>query len=112
MLTASVPDPTGYGRIVRDSSGALAAIVEHRDASEEQRAITEINSGVYAFDGGVLADALDRLSSANDQGERYLTDVVGIARSDGRRVGALELDDPDLIEGVNDRVQLAALAVG
>lgn len=110
VLTASVPDPTGYGRIVRDGSGAVAAIVEHRDATDAQRRITEINSGVYAFDGTVLAGALDRLTGANDQGERYLTDVVEIARSDGRTVGALELDDPDLIEGVNDRVQLAALA--
>ena len=77
VLTASVPDPTGYGRIVRDSSGALAAIVEQTDADDGATGDPEINSGVYAFDGGVLTDALDRLSSANAQGERYLTDVVG-----------------------------------
>jgi bifunctional UDP-N-acetylglucosamine pyrophosphorylase/glucosamine-1-phosphate N-acetyltransferase len=110
VLTTTVADPGGYGRIIRDGSGALTAIVEQRDATEEQRAIREINSGVYAFDGAVLGAALDRLTGANDQGERYLTDVVGIARADGRQVGAVELDDPDEVEGVNDRVQLAALA--
>ena len=72
------PDRPGLRR------ASLAAIVEHRDATTDQRAIHEINSGVYAFDGAVLSDALSRLTSANDQGERYLTDVVGIARRDGR----------------------------
>lgn len=110
VLTASVSDPTGYGRIVRDGSGSVDVIVEHRDATTDQLSIQEINSGVYAFDGAVLSDALSRLTSANDQGEHYLTDVVGIARRDGRSIGTVEVDDPDEIEGVNDRVQLAALA--
>ncbi len=110
VLTARVADPTGYGRIIRDDAGAVAGIVEHKDADEAQRAITEINSGVYAFDAAVLADGLGRITAANAQGERYLTDVVGIARADGRRVGALVADDATETEGVNDRVQLADMA--
>ncbi|SFP40159.1 bifunctional UDP-N-acetylglucosamine pyrophosphorylase / Glucosamine-1-phosphate N-acetyltransferase [Amycolatopsis arida] len=109
VLTAVVPDPSGYGRIVRDTAGAVTGIVEHKDATPEQLEITEINSGVYAFDAQVLAAALARLSTDNAQGEAYLTDVLGIARAEGRRVGALVVDDPWLTEGVNDRVQLAAL---
>ncbi|WP_281356651.1 bifunctional UDP-N-acetylglucosamine diphosphorylase/glucosamine-1-phosphate N-acetyltransferase GlmU [Amycolatopsis anabasis] len=109
VLTAVVEDPTGYGRIVRDAGGAVTGIVEHKDATPEQLDITEINSGVYAFDAAVLADGLSRLSTDNAQGELYLTDVLGIARGDGRSVGALVIDDPWQVEGVNDRVQLAAL---
>ena len=111
VLTASVPDPTGYGRIVRDPRASWPPSSSSRTPRREQRAISEINSGVYAFDGAVLTDALGRLTSANDQGERYLTDVVGDRPvDDGRRSAPLELDDPDEIEGVNDRVQLAELA--
>ncbi|SHG56567.1 bifunctional UDP-N-acetylglucosamine diphosphorylase/glucosamine-1-phosphate N-acetyltransferase GlmU [Streptoalloteichus hindustanus] len=109
VLTTVVADPTGYGRILREADGAVAGIVEHKDASAEQRAITEINSGVYAFDAEVLRDGLGRISTDNVQGELYLTDVLGVARGDGRRVGALVCDDPWLVEGVNDRVQLARL---
>lgn len=109
VLTAVVPDPTGYGRIVRDAAGAVTAIVEHKDAGPEQVEITEINSGVYAFDASVLSDGLGRLSTDNSQGELYLTDVLGIARGDGKGVGALVVDDPWLTEGVNDRVQLSVL---
>jgi bifunctional UDP-N-acetylglucosamine pyrophosphorylase/glucosamine-1-phosphate N-acetyltransferase len=107
VLTAEVPDPTGYGRIVRDASGAVLEIVEERDASPEQRAIREMNSGVYAFDGALLADAVKRVSAANDQGEEYLTDVAAILRADGHRVGAHLAGDHVEVEGVNDRVQLA-----
>lgn len=110
VLTATAPDPTGYGRIIRDDAGGLLAIVEQKDADETQRAVTEINSGVYAFDGEVLSDALGRLSDANAAGERYLTDVVGIAKGDGRRVGSVLADDAVETEGVNDRIQLAELA--
>jgi bifunctional UDP-N-acetylglucosamine pyrophosphorylase/glucosamine-1-phosphate N-acetyltransferase len=110
VLTAMVSDPTGYGRIIRGTGGELVGIVEQQDASAEQRAIREINSGVYAFDGGVLTDALGRLSDANAAGERYLTDVVGIARDDGRRVGSIQAADAVETEGINDRVQLAELA--
>jgi len=109
VLTAVVYDPSGYGRILRDADGAVTGIVEHKDATEEQWEITEINSGIYAFDAAVLAAGLERLRPQNAQGELYLTDLVGIARADGRRVGALTCDDPWLVEGVNDRVQLAAL---
>ncbi|WP_018683291.1 bifunctional UDP-N-acetylglucosamine diphosphorylase/glucosamine-1-phosphate N-acetyltransferase GlmU [Actinokineospora enzanensis] len=109
VLTAQVPDPTGYGRIVRAADGTVQAIVEHKDATEAQHAIDEINSGVYAFDAAVLRDGLTRISTDNVQGELYLTDVLGIARGDGRRVGALVCADPWLVEGVNDRVQLARL---
>ncbi|MGH4019549.1 MAG: bifunctional UDP-N-acetylglucosamine diphosphorylase/glucosamine-1-phosphate N-acetyltransferase GlmU, partial [Pseudonocardiaceae bacterium] len=115
VLSATVADPTGYGRILRNRDGEVTGIVEHRDATEAQRAVTEINSGVYAFEAGVLADALARLGTAdtqgstNSQGELYLTDVVGLARADGRSVGAHRCHDPWLVQGVNDRVQLAAL---
>ena len=109
VLTSVLTDPTGYGRIVRSADGAVQAIVEQKDATEEQRAITEINSGVYAFDAAVLRDGLSRLSTDNVQGELYLTDVLGIARGDGKRVGALIAGDPWLVEGVNDKVQLAKL---
>ncbi len=110
VLTAQLDNPAGYGRIVRDASGLVVAIVEHKDADAAQRAITEVNSGVYAFDAEVLADGLSRLTTRNVQGQRYLTDVLGIARADGRRVGALIADDATETEGVNDRVQLADMA--
>ncbi|WP_030544084.1 bifunctional UDP-N-acetylglucosamine diphosphorylase/glucosamine-1-phosphate N-acetyltransferase GlmU [Streptomyces albus] len=108
VLTAEVPDSTGYGRIVRDpADGAVTAIVEHKDATEEQRAITEINSGVFAFDGRLLADALGKLRTDNSQGEEYLTDVLGILREAGHRVGAAVAADHREILGINNRVQLA-----
>lgn len=108
VLTAEVPDATGYGRIVRDAaSGAVTAIVEHKDASDEQRAIREINSGVFAFDGQLLADALGKVRTDNSQGEEYLTDVLGILREAGHRVGASVAGDHREIAGINNRVQLA-----
>ncbi|WP_374982835.1 bifunctional UDP-N-acetylglucosamine diphosphorylase/glucosamine-1-phosphate N-acetyltransferase GlmU [Streptomyces fradiae] len=108
VLTAEVPDATGYGRIVRDAgTGAVTAIVEHKDATEEQRAIREINSGVFAFDGRLLADALAQVRTDNSQGEEYLTDVLGILREAGHRVGASVADDHREILGINNRVQLS-----
>ncbi|MFE9022352.1 bifunctional UDP-N-acetylglucosamine diphosphorylase/glucosamine-1-phosphate N-acetyltransferase GlmU [Streptomyces sp. NPDC007808] len=108
VLTAEVPDATGYGRIVRDGvSGAVTAIVEHKDATEAQRAIREINSGVFAFDGRLLADALGKVRTDNSQGEEYLTDVLGILREAGHRVGASVAGDHREIAGINNRVQLA-----
>ncbi|MGW7236888.1 bifunctional UDP-N-acetylglucosamine diphosphorylase/glucosamine-1-phosphate N-acetyltransferase GlmU [Streptomyces sp. NPDC054804] len=108
VLTAEVPDATGYGRIVRDgASGAVTAIVEHKDASDAQRAIREINSGVFAFDGQLLADALGKVRTDNSQGEEYLTDVLGILREAGHRVGASVAADHREIAGINNRVQLA-----
>jgi len=107
VLTARVGDPSGYGRIIRDERGALAEIVEEADATPEQRAIDEINSGCYAFDGALLADAVKRVATGNAQGQEYLTDVVAIMRGDGHPAGTVLAADPAEIQGVNDRVQLA-----
>lgn len=107
VLTAVVPDPTGYGRIIRDADGSVREIVEHKDATEAQRAVCEMNSGVYAFDGKLLAQALAEVRTDNVQGERYLTDVLGILREAGHRVGALAAADHRDVLGINDRVQLA-----
>ncbi|QNP63707.1 bifunctional UDP-N-acetylglucosamine diphosphorylase/glucosamine-1-phosphate N-acetyltransferase GlmU [Streptomyces genisteinicus] len=108
VLTAEVPDSTGYGRIVRDAAtGAVTAIVEHKDASDEQRAIREINSGVFAFDGALLGDALKQVRTDNSQGEEYLTDVLGILREAGHRVGASVAGDHREILGINNRLQLS-----
>jgi len=108
VLTAEVPDATGYGRIVRDrNTGAVTEIVEHKDASEAQRAIREINSGVFAFDGELLAEALKKVRTDNSQGEEYLTDVLGILREAGHRVGACVAADHREIAGINNRVQLS-----
>ncbi|KUJ66137.1 bifunctional N-acetylglucosamine-1-phosphate uridyltransferase/glucosamine-1-phosphate acetyltransferase [Streptomyces albus subsp. albus] len=107
VLTAEVPDSTGYGRIVRGADGAVTAIVEHKDATETQRAIREINSGVFAFDAQLLTDALGKVRTDNSQGEEYLTDVLGILREAGHRVGAAVAADHQEIVGINNRVQLA-----
>ncbi|WP_407286804.1 bifunctional UDP-N-acetylglucosamine diphosphorylase/glucosamine-1-phosphate N-acetyltransferase GlmU [Streptomyces sp. BP-8] len=108
VLSAEVPDATGYGRIVRDAdTGAVTAIVEHKDASDAQRAIREINSGVFAFDARLLVDALGKVRTDNSQGEEYLTDVLGIVREAGHRVGAAVAGDHREILGINNRVQLA-----
>ena len=109
ILTAEVPDPTGYGRIVRAHGGDVNAIVEDKDATEEQRAIAEINSGILAFDIDFLTSALPRLGNANASGEYYLTDAVKLAAEDGVRTGGYLLEDRLQTEGANDRVQLAAL---
>lgn len=109
VLTAVVAEPSGYGRILRDATGAVAGIVEQKDATPEQLEIAEINSGVYAFDATVLAQGLTKLSTDNAQGELYLTDVLTNACAAGLTVGALVVDDPWLTEGINDRVQLSVL---
>ena len=108
VLSMRLEDPTGYGRIIRAEDGSVSAIVEQKDASEEQRRVDEVNSGVFAFDGRVLADALQKLDSNNAQGELYITDVLEIARTAGHGVGAHVAADPAELAGVNDRVQLAA----
>jgi bifunctional UDP-N-acetylglucosamine pyrophosphorylase/glucosamine-1-phosphate N-acetyltransferase len=107
VLTALVQDPFGYGRVIRDGSGALVDIVEETDASAAQRAIGEVNSGCYAFDGVLLADAVKRVATSNAQGQEYLPDVVAILRRDGHRAGTVLAADPVEIQGVNDQVQLA-----
>ena len=106
VLTARGEFP-GFGRIVRDADGEFLRIVEERDASEAERAIDEFNSGCYAFDGTLLADAIKRVTASNSQHEEYLTDVVEILRGDGHPVGTMLAADPAEIKGVNDRVQLA-----
>jgi bifunctional UDP-N-acetylglucosamine pyrophosphorylase/glucosamine-1-phosphate N-acetyltransferase len=108
VLTAELPDPTGYGRIIRATDGSVVAIVEQRDGTPEQLAVREVNSGVYVFDAATLAAGLPRLGTDNAQGELYLTDMVGLAHADGRRVGAVRCPDPWLVSGVNDQLQLAA----
>lgn len=110
VMTARVDDATGYGRIVHDSDGTVARIVEQRDATEDELAITEINTGIYVFDAATLRDALTGLDQDNSQGELYLTDVVAIARAAGKPVGAFVAPDARVVEGVNDRAQLAAAA--
>jgi bifunctional UDP-N-acetylglucosamine pyrophosphorylase/glucosamine-1-phosphate N-acetyltransferase len=109
VLTARVPDPAGYGRIVRDADGLVSAIVEHKDASLEQLAIDEINSGIYVFDAQTLRRGLQEITADNAQRELMLTDVVGVARGLGETVGAHLIDDLWQTEGVNDRVQLSRL---
>ena len=110
ILTAELEEPFGYGRIIRDESGGVAAIVEQKDATPEQTAIREINSGIFAFDGAFLAEAVTKIGNDNANREYYLTDVVAIARDQGRAVGAYTVDDVIQTEGVNDRAQLAVLA--
>ena len=107
MLTASVPDPAGYGRIVRDGAGRIEAIVEHKDATDEQRRIREINSGIYALELAPLFDALRGIGAANAQGEYYLPDLVAIYRAQGRTVETVHAEDPREILGVNSRKELA-----
>jgi bifunctional UDP-N-acetylglucosamine pyrophosphorylase / glucosamine-1-phosphate N-acetyltransferase len=110
VLTAELADPYGYGRIVRDAEGRISRIVEERDASGDERAIREINSGIYALDLAPLFPALHNLATDNAQGEYYLTDLVAIYRQQGRRVEALCLDSAAELRGVNSRVDLADLA--
>ncbi|MDN5757555.1 MAG: bifunctional UDP-N-acetylglucosamine diphosphorylase/glucosamine-1-phosphate N-acetyltransferase GlmU [Tomitella sp.] len=109
VLTTTVESPAGYGRIVRTADGAVTGIVEEADADAEQRLIDEINSGVYAFDAEFLRTALKGLSSDNAQGEIYLTDTIAAAREAGLTAHASRIDDPFLVAGANDRVQLCAL---
>jgi bifunctional UDP-N-acetylglucosamine pyrophosphorylase/glucosamine-1-phosphate N-acetyltransferase len=109
ILTAHLSDPTGYGRVLRGDGDQVVAVVEQKDATREQLAVREVNSGVYAFDADALRDGLGRLDSENAQGELYLTDVVGHATAAGHRVGAIAVSDTWAVEGANDRVQLAAL---
>lgn len=109
VLTASLDEPGSYGRVVRGERGQVERIVEAKDATAEELAVREINSGIYAFDAQLLRAALARVGTDNAQGEKYLTDVVQIARTDGLDVHAYVIDDIWQTEGVNDRVQLATL---
>ncbi|ACE83029.1 bifunctional UDP-N-acetylglucosamine diphosphorylase/glucosamine-1-phosphate N-acetyltransferase GlmU [Cellvibrio japonicus] len=109
LLTVDLPDPSGYGRIVRDTSGAVVAIVEHKDASDEQRLICEINTGIMAVKARHLQQWLPRLGNNNAQGEYYLTDIIAMAKADGV---AIHVEQPGAIqevEGINNRQQQATL---
>jgi bifunctional UDP-N-acetylglucosamine pyrophosphorylase/glucosamine-1-phosphate N-acetyltransferase len=110
ILSGVVPDPHGYGRVLRDASGEVTGIVEQKDATPEQAAVNEINSGILAFEASFLDSALPRLTNDNANGEYYLTDTVQLAREDGLGVGAFAIDDVLQTEGANDRAQLASLA--
>jgi len=110
MATMELEDPTGYGRVVRASDGSVERVVETKtagDATREEEAIREVNTGIYAFAGGDLVDALGRLDADNAQGELYLPDVLPLLRADGKLVGAHTVTDPTLTLGVNNRVDLA-----
>jgi bifunctional UDP-N-acetylglucosamine pyrophosphorylase/glucosamine-1-phosphate N-acetyltransferase len=107
VLTARVSDPTGYGRVVRNEEGLVDKIIEHKDASEAEKQIDEINTGIYCFDHKGLFAALKEITPANAQGEYYLTDVIGLFAEKGRLVSAMTIEDPLETSGINDRVQLA-----
>lgn len=109
VLTTHLAQPGSYGRIVRNPAGEVTAIVEAKDATAEQLEITEINSGIYAFDAAVLRQCLKQVTTDNAQGEKYITDVLSIARDAGHRTSALAIEDRWEVEGANDRVQLAQL---
>ena len=107
-MTARLPDPTGYGRVVRSRDGRVAGIVEEADATAEERAIDEVGTSIYVFRRSVLAPALRRLSPDNSQGEYYLTDVIAVLHDAGYPVTSLVVPDPIEASGVNDRCQLAS----
>lgn len=107
VITAVLDDATGYGRIVRGEDGGVLRIVEQKDASEEEKKINEVNSGMYVFDSEALVFALDKITPNNAQGEYYLTDTLEILLEAGNKVGAYAIDDNDEIRGINDRVQLS-----
>jgi bifunctional UDP-N-acetylglucosamine pyrophosphorylase/glucosamine-1-phosphate N-acetyltransferase len=106
VLSTIVPDPRGYGRIVRDTNGGIEAIVEERDATAEQRAIAEINSGIYAFQYAELAEVLSELTAHNVQGEYYLTDTVALLGRRGRKTAVVCAPDYRELLGINTVDQL------
>ena len=107
VLTAVMPDASGYGRIIRTASGTVAKIVEHKDASPEELKVNEVNSGIYCFEAQSLFSALAKVSCDNAQGEYYLPDVLEILREDGEKIWAVAADDYEQTLGINSRVQLA-----
>ena len=109
LLTMKLDDPALYGRIVRNADGRVERIVEAKDASAEEKKISEVNAGIYVFEGENLFDNLRSLSNSNAQGEYYLTDLLGVLRKSGRNVGAVVADDPMEAMGVNSRAELAVV---
>ena len=106
VLAAHIPDPTGYGRVIRDAHQRFVEIVEEKDASEKQRAVQEVNTGVIAAPASLLTTLLSRVNNQNAQAEYYLPDVLGLAREDGMTVNVVVSEDPVEILGVNNRLQL------
>lgn len=109
LLTVNLPDPSGYGRIVRDQKGAVVAIVEHKDATDEQKTIPEINTGIMAVKAAHLQRWLPQLKNNNAQGEYYLTDIISMANADGIAIHIEQPDAVEEVEGINNRQQQAAL---
>jgi len=109
LLTMKLEDPAMYGRVVRDNNDAVMRIVEAKDASDDEKKIAEVNAGIYVFDGERLFENLSNLSTDNAQGEYYLTDLLGMLRNAGHRVGAVIVDDPIEAHGVNSRSDLATV---
>jgi UDP-N-acetylglucosamine diphosphorylase/glucosamine-1-phosphate N-acetyltransferase len=109
VLTARLDDPAGYGRIVRDAKGNLLRIVEEKDASESERALSEVNSGLFCFDVSELFSALKRVDRRNAQNEYYITDVIGLLAAEGKRVAAWCIDDAREVAGVNNPDELDAV---
>ena len=107
VLTAVMPDATGYGRIIRKADGSVEKIVEHKDATEEERKVREVNSGIYCFDAQALFSALEHVTNDNAQGEYYLPDVLEILQKQGEKIWAVAADDYEETLGVNSRAQLA-----
>ena len=110
VMTAEMPDPSGYGRVLKNSDGSLSRIVEEKDASPQEKQVLEINSGVYIFAIDVLKTALAKISTSNAQKEEYLTDVIGILRGEGKKVATFLIDDYTEAWGINDRAQLSTCA--
>jgi bifunctional UDP-N-acetylglucosamine pyrophosphorylase/glucosamine-1-phosphate N-acetyltransferase len=109
LLSMRPADPAMYGRVMRDTEGAVERIVEFKDATPEQRKIDEVNAGIYIFDAALLFEPLRSLSTNNAQGEYYLTDLIAVLRGQGRRVGAVVVDDPAEALGVNSRAELGTV---
>lgn len=109
ILTAEIPDPSGYGRIIRSEEGTVGGIVEEKDASAEERSIQEVNSGTYCFDATYLFGSLSKVTSDNAQNEYYLTDCVRILADEGNRVEAVVTEDYREALGANDRAQLGEI---
>lgn len=107
VLSAVLPEPYGYGRIIRQADGGLERIVEEKDASPEEKQVAEINTGMYCFKASSVFAALSRINTSNAQGEYYLTDVLPILKNEGHEVAVLAVDEINQIHGINDRVQLA-----
>ena len=110
LLSAVLDDPTGFGRVLRDSTGAFRAIVEQKDASPDELLVRETNAGVYVFDAAALRSVLRTIGTDNAQGEKYLTDAASGIKDAGGAIDALPVDDHWLVTGINDRAQLSAAA--